>query len=59
MKSRNKLNSVLDEWIIGKILKGLGSVILIMGLVIWGIIFIVAPGLAAALGCSFLEAAEY
>ncbi len=59
MKNRSKLNSVLDEWIIGKILKGLGSVILIMGLVIWGIIFIVAPGLAAALGCSFLEAAEY
>ncbi|MEN6351754.1 MAG: hypothetical protein ABFD08_20485 [Syntrophomonas sp.] len=45
--------------IIGKALKGLGSIMAMIGLLMFGLIFIVAPGLAAALGYTFLKAADY
>lgn len=49
----------LARRIIGKALKGLGSIMAMIGLLMFGLIFIVAPGLAAALGYTFLKAADY
>ncbi|MEN6324738.1 MAG: hypothetical protein ABFD18_00805 [Syntrophomonas sp.] len=42
----------------GKFFKGLGSIILMLCLLILGLIFVVAPGLAANLGLFFINGIE-
>lgn len=44
---------------IGKFLKALGSITAMIGLLLFGMIFIIAPGLAAGLGLTFLKATDY
>ncbi|HEX3012604.1 MAG TPA: hypothetical protein VHQ70_11365 [Syntrophomonadaceae bacterium] len=41
-----------------KVLKNLGSIILALGLLMLGLLFIIAPGWAANLGLFFIKAAE-
>jgi len=42
----------------GRLLRGLGSVCLMFCLLIFGLIFVIAPGLAFNLGFIFLRTAE-
>jgi hypothetical protein len=44
--------------ILGKSFKALGSIIVMIGLLIFGLIFIIAPGLLIDLGCTLIKTLE-